>query len=197
MSEAQDKVQQEEKSEAKPPPMCVECHEFFGNAAMDNMCSVCYKNKKKTVQEAQPKEVKTSPEKKDDLNSSKMSIEENKDEEAEKKPKADPSRCFVCKKKQGYLGFSVNANSLFVKIIDCQKIIAATSTSILWKKKDSKKRTPLQNLVSQKLFDFTETNLTLLKVVFLYGLNMMAIYCLLYTSPSPRDRQKSRMPSSA
>ena len=23
------------------------------------------------------------------------------------------------------------------------------------------------------------------------------IYCLLYTSPSPRDRQKSRMPSSA
>ena len=25
----------------------------------------------------------------------------------------------------------------------------------------------------------------------------MAITCLLYTSPSPRDRQKSRMPSSA
>ena len=24
-----------------------------------------------------------------------------------------------------------------------------------------------------------------------------AIFCLLYTSPSPRDRQKSRMPSSA
>ena len=23
------------------------------------------------------------------------------------------------------------------------------------------------------------------------------VYCLLYTSPSPRDRQKSRMPSSA
>ena len=26
---------------------------------------------------------------------------------------------------------------------------------------------------------------------------LMASYCLLYTSPSPRDRQKSRMPSSA
>ena len=26
---------------------------------------------------------------------------------------------------------------------------------------------------------------------------MMAWICLLYTSPSPRDRQKSRMPSSA
>ena len=25
----------------------------------------------------------------------------------------------------------------------------------------------------------------------------LAYYCLLYTSPSPRDRQKSRMPSSA
>ena len=24
-----------------------------------------------------------------------------------------------------------------------------------------------------------------------------SLYCLLYTSPSPRDRQKSRMPSSA
>ena len=30
------------------------------------------------------------------------------------------------------------------------------------------------------------------------GTNRMNIYtCLLYTSPSPRDRQKSRMPSSA
>ena len=27
--------------------------------------------------------------------------------------------------------------------------------------------------------------------------NVLAIPCLLYTSPSPRDRQKSRMPSSA
>ena len=25
----------------------------------------------------------------------------------------------------------------------------------------------------------------------------LSVYCLLYTSPSPRDRQKSRMPSSA
>ena len=25
----------------------------------------------------------------------------------------------------------------------------------------------------------------------------LVVYCLLYTSPSPRDRQKSRMPSSA
>ena len=29
------------------------------------------------------------------------------------------------------------------------------------------------------------------------GVNELAEACLLYTSPSPRDRQKSRMPSSA
>ena len=30
-----------------------------------------------------------------------------------------------------------------------------------------------------------------------YDVNEMIKNCLLYTSPSPRDRQKSRMPSSA
>ena len=30
-----------------------------------------------------------------------------------------------------------------------------------------------------------------------FALTAMAVACLLYTSPSPRDRQKSRMPSSA
>ena len=30
-----------------------------------------------------------------------------------------------------------------------------------------------------------------------YLFDYMCRYCLLYTSPSPRDRQKSRMPSSA
>ena len=32
---------------------------------------------------------------------------------------------------------------------------------------------------------------------FLNGLSLHSSPCLLYTSPSPRDRQKSRMPSSA
>ena len=31
----------------------------------------------------------------------------------------------------------------------------------------------------------------------MWALHMMPLGCLLYTSPSPRDRQKSRMPSSA
>ena len=29
------------------------------------------------------------------------------------------------------------------------------------------------------------------------GVDWQNLFCLLYTSPSPRDRQKSRMPSSA
>ena len=29
------------------------------------------------------------------------------------------------------------------------------------------------------------------------GIGLLTWFCLLYTSPSPRDRQKSRMPSSA
>ena len=33
-------------------------------------------------------------------------------------------------------------------------------------------------------------------IVFI-GLDSLTNFCLLYTSPSPRDRQKSRMPSSA
>ena len=35
--------------------------------------------------------------------------------------------------------------------------------------------------------------------IFNYAQGVMALFaaCLLYTSPSPRDRQKSRMPSSA
>ena len=30
-----------------------------------------------------------------------------------------------------------------------------------------------------------------------FNFNKLIVICLLYTSPSPRDRQKSRMPSSA
>ena len=39
--------------------------------------------------------------------------------------------------------------------------------------------------------------LILLPLVILKGLTSELVACLLYTSPSPRDRQKSRMPSSA
>ena len=34
-------------------------------------------------------------------------------------------------------------------------------------------------------------------LIFGIALSILSIICLLYTSPSPRDRQKSRMPSSA
>ena len=40
-------------------------------------------------------------------------------------------------------------------------------------------------------------SINLLKVIFLKYFVALLFTCLLYTSPSPRDRQKSRMPSSA
>ena len=43
-----------------------------------------------------------------------------------------------------------------------------------------------------------EGHLALMKLARQHGDPVVAsIFCLLYTSPSPRDRQKSRMPSSA
>ena len=49
-------------------------------------------------------------------------------------------------------------------------------------------RTRLRNLKTGNMLDRT----------FNAGIRVeQAIFCLLYTSPSPRDRQKSRMPSSA
>ena len=37
----------------------------------------------------------------------------------------------------------------------------------------------------------------LLVIVYVGAVAVLFLFCLLYTSPSPRDRQKSRMPSSA
>ena len=48
---------------------------------------------------------------------------------------------------------------------------------------------PLVDMVPSNIFSAASNNSNMLQVVF--------ISCLLYTSPSPRDRQKSRMPSSA
>ena len=52
-----------------------------------------------------------------------------------------------------------------------------------------------------RIFDVMTVNLSDLFLLFIYAevLGMVGVFysCLLYTSPSPRDRQKSRMPSSA
>ena len=57
----------------------------------------------------------------------------------------------------------------------------------------------IKNAISYELANFIY-NYFLLKrdaVKFMYDNNITYDTCLLYTSPSPRDRQKSRMPSSA
>ena len=56
------------------------------------------------------------------------------------------------------------------------------------------------NLNIAPYFDDFDQNKGFLKVLFKPGYPVQArelTTCLLYTSPSPRDRQKSRMPSSA
>ena len=49
--------------------------------------------------------------------------------------------------------------------------------------------------ISQEMFDAAVVEAS--KAAFAKLLEQQAADCLLYTSPSPRDRQKSRMPSSA
>ena len=46
-------------------------------------------------------------------------------------------------------------------------------------------------------FSVTTTDLTTANITFSETLYEEDMTCLLYTSPSPRDRQRSRMPSSA
>ena len=48
-------------------------------------------------------------------------------------------------------------------------------------------------ITASLVFSFVRAMTAISAVIFLVSAN----YCLLYTSPSPRDRQKSRMPSSA
>ena len=52
----------------------------------------------------------------------------------------------------------------------------------------------VENRVIKKLF---RRLITFLFVLFVFSFLDRINICLLYTSPSPRDRQKSRMPSSA
>ena len=53
----------------------------------------------------------------------------------------------------------------------------------------------MASITATEPVDFVEYAVALPKEVLKAGANVLA--CLLYTSPSPRDRQKSRMPSSA
>ena len=55
----------------------------------------------------------------------------------------------------------------------------------------------LTGLVAYMLFQATAVTGPTGDIVGLTSLGVTLYTCLLYTSPSPRDRQKSRMPSSA
>ncbi len=52
-------------------------------------------------------------------------------------------------------------------------------------------------IINDKMIDDSELTLPQLDALNSIGMGRGANTCILYTSPSPRDRQKSRMPSSA
>ena len=102
-----------------------------------------------------------------------------------------------------FVGYS-NSSSLF-GALKSKQIDVLLSNSI-----DDSQRKTLNNLSKNKQFNegnspFTELSFISLKTSSypLSNLNLRLALakslnsCLLYTSPSPRDRQKSRMPSSA
>ena len=51
--------------------------------------------------------------------------------------------------------------------------------------------------VEQSNIDSARTTLNSESAAIAYQSTRQSLYCLLYTSPSPRDRTRSRMPSSA
>ena len=76
-------------------------------------------------------------------------------------------------------------------------MMSAVSMSFLefqWNNLQDRNSYFLQYYVAIFFFWFVDFWSTVITTVIAMGLSM---FCLLYTSPSPRDRQKSRMPSSA
>ena len=64
-----------------------------------------------------------------------------------------------------------------------------------WQDKSASTKILKEKKLFENLINSYETSLN--KLNDLDDLNKLAIDCLLYTSPSPRDRTRSRMPSSA
>ena len=89
---------------------------------------------------------------------------------------------------------SLNDHSLYSRIDSYQKIHFPESFD---EYKEAKKRLAFDEfLYLQSLFNHSKTQYNSEKKAFEMNIDNLYV-CLLYTSPSPRDRQKSRMPSSA
>ena len=87
--------------------------------------------------------------------------------------------------KRGFLNYLIFSGILFTNIINPNKSIALTQENVGIPKVVSYRSASCG--CCKKWINHLRDN----------GLEVVDNICLLYTSPSPRDREKSRMPSSA
>ena len=89
----------------------------------------------------------------------------------------------------------IKASSLVYAVFICLLVSIMTGGLIYWAKLSNDLST--NNQIKEALIDHCEScfNYTITSLKTTQNTNNKT--CLLYTSPSPRDRQKSRMPSSA
>jgi len=81
-----------------------------------------------------------------------------------------------------------------MNIIVCAKQVVDVSEM----KVDSSTKKPILQGVPQKISDIDKNAMEeAIKIKDKHGGKITVLTCLLYTSPSPRDRTRSRMPSSA
>eukprot|EP01017_Pseudomicrothorax_dubius_P017477 TRINITY_DN19696_c0_g1_i2.p1 TRINITY_DN19696_c0_g1~~TRINITY_DN19696_c0_g1_i2.p1 ORF type:complete len:150 (-),score=37.31 TRINITY_DN19696_c0_g1_i2:120-569(-) len=96
---------------SKEPVLCVACGLFFGNAANEDMCSKCFKEKVKTKTETAPAPAITA------LKSPTRMEEEAKTEQvkASTPKQEDTSKCWLCARKVGMLGYKCRCEYTFCK----------------------------------------------------------------------------------
>ncbi len=93
----------------KPPTtagLCTVCQRFFGNPQTNNMCSACYKSHLSKLLGGPPadKPAAAAPAKAEEI---KQPVQEEKvPAEAPKPQQEDKTRCWACKARVGYLGFT-------------------------------------------------------------------------------------------
>jgi len=140
----------DEKKSDEPPPVSVPCVGgcgFFGTEKTENYCSKCYNEKRKKEQQETPEETKEAESEVKPEEAEKPAEEEQAETEEQK----DKTRCWLCSKKVGLLGFECRcgytfcAKHRYAEDHDCQFDHKAKGREILAKNNP--------NITPQKIID--------------------------------------------